>query len=112
MSKLDIDKTIDDLKGINKRLGFEYSGISDAIKVCKMWKDVKYTASQWDVGQAAKLSLHRIIEEVEEEFFPPLITQTVTIEIARKSESLLEDTVDQIRLVPGVKDVRPHDSRY
>ena len=97
---IDIQKTIDEVEALTS-LGADPQCMKDAIKVMKMWRDVKKDSCEFE-----------LIRWIEEDYFPTKMRQTVTIEIERKSESLLEDTIDQVRLVPGVKDVRPHDSRY
>ena len=99
--KLDIKEIVDGLKDINKRLGFEYKAISSAIKVCEMWQEFKDDSCEFN-----------LINIVEERFFPSIIKQTVTVEIQGKDEESLRDTIQQVRLLYGVKDVRPHDSRY
>ena len=106
--KLDIDKTIEGLEG------FGSIEVRDAQMVCKMWRWFRKSFKHYKMhyGMIGDVAVARIINEAEQRFFPYNVRQTVTIEIERKSESLLEDTIDQLRLVPGVKDVRPHDSRY
>lgn len=109
---IDIGQAILELEALNRDFDVPLYEIGVAIKMLKMWRHLKRQASKWEMGLATHLRVHTVMEKAEKEFFPTKMRQTVTIEIERKSESLLEDTIDQVRLVPGVKDVRPHDSRY
>lgn len=59
---------IDGLLNINKRLGFEYKAISSAMKVCKMWQQLKKDSCE-----------HDLVEMLEEEFFPQLVTRKLEV---------------------------------
>jgi hypothetical protein len=92
------------------RLSYTPNCLSDAIKIMKMWQHIKVDGIKRYYGSG--LSLDELVEEIEEKFSPSIITQTVTIEIQGKSEQRLRNTISTIECVDGVKDVRPHDSRY
>lgn len=112
--KLDTKEVIEGLKDINRRLGFEYKAINSAIKVCKMWDSIKGQCGNVFVEfcPESKEPLVKLCTDIEERFFSSVIKQTVTIEVQGKDEESLRDAIQQVRLLYGVKDVRPHDSRY
>lgn len=107
--KLNIGKAILQLETLDTDFDTPLYEIGVAIKVMKMWRFARASARNYEMGEATKLQVHRILEDIEGRFFPTKVKQTVTVAIERKSESLLEDTVDQIRLVPGVKEVKMND---
>ena len=111
---LDIDKTIKNVESHERRilngealLGCHVPCLLDAVKVMRMYKRfiLKYGSLLIDPNYKQNRLIRELASEVEEEFFPSKIKQTLTVEIERKSKSLLDDTIDQINLVPGVKKV-------
>lgn len=80
---IDIDKTIRDLGDYKIYAGATPDrvdlAVENAIKVMKMWKEVKHEAAQWDVGKAQQLRLHCIIEAVEEKYFPSTIQRVLEV---------------------------------
>jgi hypothetical protein len=111
---LNIQETIDSLESVNKRLGFGHGAICDAIKVCEMWRKFGSDNRNSHIYFATKpnKSIDELMSKTREEYFPSTMTQTVTIEVEGKDEEFLRDTIQQIRLLYGVKAVRPHDSKY
>ena len=114
--KLDIDRTIKNLENhciriMNGKvlLGAHIPCAEDAIKVMKMWKVLKKSTCVNILGADC---IKDLTNKIEEEFFPSVIKQTVTIEIRGENEQRLRNIISTIECVDGVKDVRPHDSRY
>ena len=92
---IDTKDVIDGLLDINKRLGFEYRAIDGAIKVCKMWQQLKKDSCE-----------HGLIAMLEEEFFPSIIHQTVTVKIQGKDREELRKTRQHIKTTWGVMEVK------
>ena len=89
-----IKEIIDGLLDINKRLGFEYKAICNAIQVCKMWHEFKKDSCEFE-----------LIKNVEEKFFPSIIYQTVTVKIQGEDEEALRKTRQHIKTTWGVIEV-------
>ena len=77
---LDSKETIDGLEDINKRLGFKYDAICDAIKAIKMWESFIHKYGGYYVDTVhAKYQIRHFTDEVEEEFFPSLVSKTLIV---------------------------------
>lgn len=88
-------EVIDGLLYINKRLGFEYKAIGNAVQVCKMWHEFKKDSCEFE-----------LIKNVEEKFFPSIIHQTVVVEIQGANEEELRKTRQHIKTTWGVMEVK------
>jgi len=93
---LDIEKTIDGLENLNKRIGFSHSAVCDAIKVLRMHRRLRNACRNYDMGQVTKLQITRILDGIEEEFFPSLMTKTIKIKLEVPTEEGLA-RVEQIK---------------
>ena len=104
----DIKQIILELETLNDDFEVPFFEISLAIKVCKMWKFARDSAKNYDMGQATKLQVHRILKDIEGRFFPSTPSQdfTVTIEGSRQRR---DNAVQTIECVYGVKEVKQSD---
>ena len=99
--KLEIDDTIEHLENIKR----PWTCVREALQVCKMWKEAKRYVTNYKVTSG-------ILRDIEETYFKPLITQTVTVKIQGEDESRLDCAIETIKCINGVKEVRPHETRY
>ncbi|MBE9593778.1 MAG: hypothetical protein IMF19_09890 [Proteobacteria bacterium] len=111
-----IDNRIEDMEGFCKRLdsgdvatGFVPSYVRDAVKIMKMWRYARTSAKDYEMGQATKLQVHRILEDIEERFFPSIISQGFKIKIEGESMAEIQIRAGMVNAVEGVKEVRMHD---
>ena len=117
--KLDIDKTIRNVGKHNDRiangealLGAHVPCLEDAVKVMKMWRRLRDASRDYDMGQAVKLTVHRVLEDIEEEFFPSLITRTLTAKFTI-SPHLAPCNLNKItRVLESVSDVKVKEIKY
>ena len=68
--KLDIGQTILELEKLNEHVGYPCTGIANAIKIIKMWRDVKRDSCEFE-----------LIKCIEEDYFPSLVTKTITVKV-------------------------------
>ena len=110
---LDSKETIDGLEEINKRLGFKYDAICDAIKAIKMWERFiqRYGPYSISLGIDDAMSVRDLTDEVEEEFFPSLVSKTLIVkfnippEVPTKEFSTIRKLLERTRGVV-VKTIR------
>ena len=104
---LDTKEIIEDLEAINRRAGFTFTGVVNAIKVVKMWERLSIEYG----GLIIKFPSHQKVvreymNEIEEEFFPSIIHQTVKVAIQGINKQRLRNTIETIKCVEGVDEVR------
>lgn len=91
---IDIKETIDELEhmsGCNRRC------IGNAIKIMKMWQDVKKDSCEFE-----------LIRCIEEDYFPSTATQDFIVTI-QGSCLRRDNAVQTIECVHGVKEVKPRE---
>ena len=98
---IDIDKTIDELEDINKRLGFNHSAISNAIKVLKMWKETRRQYGHTYIP--GYTSVNAIMDIMEGYCFPTIIQAKVVAHIESGYGYSALDILKAIQEVQGVK---------
>ncbi len=100
---MDTKKIIKDLGDINSQVGFTYTAVVNAIKVVRMWEEIrKRTCINVMCGERIK----EYTKELEEEFFPTIVYQTIKVAIQGESEQRLRNTIETIECVEGVNEVR------
>jgi len=102
----DLDTLIEDLEAINRRVGFTFTAVVDAIKVVKMWKKFKTQGIKDYYRMNSSLCVDEVVEQIEEEFFPSIIHQTVKVAIQGANKQRLRNTIETIECVEGVNEVR------
>jgi len=102
--KLDTNDVIDKLESINNRLGFEHSGIRDAIKVCKIWRSFTVGLPVYFPLRYKEVEEYR--KETEERYFPPKVTASYKVKVECPSMDDVRNVVDCIQNTVGVKEVR------
>lgn len=111
---LNSKETIDSLETINKRLGFKCSGISNAVKVIRMWEKFiqRYGSYHLPGCFGPDRNIRELTNKIEEEYFPSIIHQNVSVDIEGENEDHLRKTRECIKDVWGVTEVRANDTRY
>lgn len=104
--KLNEKELINNLEDLDKHLGFRHSAVKSAIQVVKMWQKFIQACGGYVIMSSRCTKVRDLTDEIEEQFFPTLISQVVCVDIQVKNEEELHDTTEQIRLLYGVKGVR------
>ncbi len=105
---IDLDELIRDLDNIP---GSNDKRICDAKRVCKMWgwfKDV-FGGRTTVYLHTDKVIVMDLMSKAEEKFFPLPITQNFEVQIQGKDDEQLHNTVNCIKSVWGVMEVRQSD---
>ena len=77
---IDIKTMIESSENYCKHLGWTPAPVKDSIKVMKMWRRLKELSSSKDVGVPHwMMRIDAMVETLEEEFFPSLISRTLTV---------------------------------
>ena len=93
---IDLQKTIEEIEALAS-FGADPQCFKDAIKVMKMWRDMKNDSCE-----------HELIRIIEEDYFPSIATQDFIVTI-RGSCQRRDNAVQTIACVHGVKGVKMHD---
>lgn len=102
---IDIRTMIESNENFCKHLGWTPTPVKDAIKVMKMYRSIRGTTRNYDIAQFTKVEIDNILDGLEEEYFPSMITQNFKVQIQGKDDEALHKTRQSIKDVWGVKEV-------
>jgi hypothetical protein len=107
---IDINESIEDVEDVCKRLGFVPKSIKNLIQIAKMWGKFKKEYGSYLLLNAgiSKVRISNFIEDIEKEYFPSLLVQTITVKIQAKDEDILRHIRGQIYDTFGVTEVTTH----
>jgi len=104
---LEIDKTIEDIEGYFRHMGYTPKHIKDAIKVLQMWKALRIGYGELIVYcPSCSKRIKEFIDDIEDLYFPPIIHQTYKVTIKGIDDKSLHKTRDLIKCVDGVEEVK------
>ena len=104
--KLNEKELINNLEDLNKHLGFRHSAVKSAIQVVKMWQKFVQACGGYVIMSSRCTQVKDLTDEIEEQFFPSVLKKIATVEIQGKNEEDLDNIIEQIRLLYGVKGVK------
>jgi len=79
--------------------------MNDAIKLCNMFESLDQSCRYYDVGMVPQLQLHRIIEQVKDNYFPTRVNKIIAVK-AERSAGRIQSIIDTIECIKGVEEVK------